>query len=96
LEVADYFHLEQTSSIVFLGIVIQIDGSVSLSVQAFHLQLRDTSVVGHLSSLCFYHRTSSNPSVCNPHAILKCWMILEIIGPGIQGSPVMYEVHPIL
>jgi hypothetical protein len=58
--------------------------------------LRDTSVVGHLSSLCSYQRTSSNPGICNPHAILNCWMILEIIGPGIQGSLVIYEVHPIL
>jgi hypothetical protein len=96
LEVADDFHPEQTSSTVFLGIVIQIDNLISLSIQGFHLQLKDTSVVGHLSSLCSYQRTSSNPGVCNPHAILKCWMILEMIGLGIQGSPIMYEVHPIL
>jgi hypothetical protein len=96
LEVVDDFHLEQTSSTVFLGIVIQTDDSVSLSVQVFHLQLRSTSVVGHLSSLCSHQRTSSNPGVCNLDAILKCWMILEMNGPGIQGSPVMYEVHPIL
>jgi hypothetical protein len=96
LEVANDFHPEQTSSIVFLGIVIQIDYSVSLSVQGFHLQLRDTSVVGHLSSLCSYQRTSSNPGVCNLHAIFKCWMILEMSGPGIQGSLVEYEVHPTL
>jgi hypothetical protein len=44
LEVADDFHPEQTSSTVFLGIVIQIDNSVLLSIQGFHLQLRDTSV----------------------------------------------------
>jgi hypothetical protein len=96
LEVADDFHPEQTSSTIFLGIVIQIDDSVSLSVQGFHLQLRDTSVVGHLLSLYSYQRTSSNPGVCNPHAILKCCMILEMIGLGIQGSLVLYEIHPIL
>jgi hypothetical protein len=96
LEVADDFYPEQTSSTIFLGIVIQIDDSVLFSIQGFHLQLRGTSVVGHSSSLCSYQRTSSNPGVCNPHAILKCWMILEMNGLGIQGSPVMYEVHLIL
>jgi hypothetical protein len=92
----DDFHPKQTSSIVFLGIVIKIDDLVLLSVQGFHLQLRGTSVVGHLSSLCSYQITSSNPGICNPHAILKCWMILEMNGSGIQGSPIMYEVHPIV
>jgi hypothetical protein len=29
--------MKQTSSTIFLGIVIQIDDSVSLSVQGFHL-----------------------------------------------------------
>jgi hypothetical protein len=93
LEVADDFHPEQTSSTILLGIITQIGDSIPLSVQGFHLQLRGTSVVGHLSSLCSYRRTSSNRGVCNLHTILKCWMVLEMI---VQGSPVMYEVHPIL
>jgi hypothetical protein len=62
LEVADDFHPKQTSSTFFLGIVIQIDDLVLLSAQGFHLQLKDTLVVGHFSSLCSYQRTSSNPA----------------------------------